>query len=367
MKRIISLTIALLLAMPACALAEHAPYAILNALYQEYGQLVYSPTSLELAASMAAQGAAGETRQQLLDVIGLTEPRSDDLAQYEQLKSANAALVHRSVQLLDSYLALLEQDYQAEVFPMADDVVSQVNAWASEKTDGMIDELLTEPPSDNLRLMLLNALLLDAEWDMVFDSNETHEDTFHAPGGDATVQMMHKTYPQFYAQAQGAQAVKLPYEGEELEMLVILPAAGEMQKALNLMSEQGLDWLGEFAEPDQLSLSLPKAKLESSMDLAPLLMARGASLPFGMDADFSGMTGDAQLYISGIVQKVRLDVDEEGTKAAAVTGFELDAKSAFLETDPVEMIVNRPYIMLVQTVDGQHTLFAAVVENPAQP
>lgn len=345
--------------------APEAPRAdaLLRALYEQNGQLCFSPLSLEMALSMALEGAQGETREQILAMPGVAALLKNGAGSYPELKAANAAIVSEKIKLLEAFEQALRDKHGAEVIPMSADVVAQVNAWCDEHTDGMIKQLLSERPADTLRLILLNALVLDAKWQVPFDDYSTGDDTFHAPDGDVTVPFMHASRPLTYAEAEGAQVVKLPYLNGDLEMIVILPKEGELLKVLSLIEGQGLSWIKDYRQAGEVQLALPKLSMESSLSLKDILTAMGFDAPFGDGADFSGITQDQELYIDQILQKARLDVDEEGTRAAAVTGMMLAGKG--LVIDAVRMVVDRPFIALVRGVEKGETLFAAVVDNPS--
>lgn len=370
MKRMLMALLILALTIPqACAGAPQPTrtemgYKMLQSIYETQGQFAFSPLSLKLALSMAAEGAAGDTRAQLLEALGVDGIPALDLSGYGQLKSANAVIVSDKIALLDTYASLLKDKYQADLIPMAGEVMPQVNAWADEHTDGMIKEFLSEEPGPLTRLILLNALALDADWDMPFDPDRTKEAAFNALDGQVVVPFMHASRGMEYAEAEGAQAMRLAYDGGQLEMVVILPEAGGLDAALRLIAERGLDWLGEFDYRDEVRLALPKLSMQNSIGLKPLLQAMGVELAFGEAADFSAMTGEPDLYIDEVLQKVRLDVDEQGTRAAAVTGIMMAAKS--LVMDSVEMTVDRPFIAVIRDVEGGEPLFVAVVTNPTQ-
>lgn len=372
MKRFLCTALMLALMLPAAsggAAAEAKPQPdlasrMLKVLYEQNGQFVCSPLSLELALRMAAEGAAGDTRAELLNLLGVSELKSIKLDKYKQLRAANAAIVSDKIALLDAYKSTLEKRYQAQITPMGSDVVAQVNAWVSEHTDGMIDPFLTEQPSELLRLALLNALTLDADWLIPFDANITAGDVFHAPDGDVTVPFMSCSRSLQYAQAEGCQLVRLPYANQDLEMLLILPEEGGLDAALARIAQDGLSWARDWRWPGEVHLRLPKVSMASDLDIKKALQAMDVNLPFASDADFSGITKDERLLVDAILQKARIDVDEEGTKAGAVTGMMMVGKG--LVTDWVEMTMDRPFIAIVRGAKDGDMLFAAVVTNPTK-
>lgn len=383
MKRIFLMMIALLLALPAggfSALAEDSTmdkyngyqlrYGMLKTLYEQNGQFVVSPMSLSIALSMAIAGASGETKGELENALGLGNSihvLTKDA--YEQLQFANAAIVSDRITLLDNYKNALKEQFDAELMLMDNNLLPKVNEWINEKTDGMIPQFLTEQPDESLRLLLLNALVFDAKWRTPFDPANTDSGTFHTPDVDVKTEFMYAARSMEYAEGMGAQAVRLPYAATDdnpdpIEMILILPQEDGLEMTLSRMGETQLDWLGEWRRASEVQLSMPKLAIESTLDLKPILEEAGVHLAFSEEADFSGMTGDQYLYLDGVLQKVRLDIDEDGTKAAAATGMFLAGKA--LVFDSIEMMVNRPFIVLVQSRQTEATLFAAVITDPTR-
>ena len=254
---------------------------------------------------------------------------------------------------------------QAERFAIGgEDVNEKVNAWVKEKTLGLIEELLNQPPDPNLQLMLVNALALKADWSDPFEAEDTWKQAFHAATGDVEVDFMHKTTYMPYAGLDGMRAVRLTYEGSALGLTVILPD-GEIAAALDQLAANPVDWNAIFSERAEVSLALPKLSIADTLPLIETLKALGVKEAFGMDADFSGIDGEKDLLISSVLQKTRLDIDEKGTTAAAATviGFE-DMAAAPMEEPPVEFTVDRPYILLLTDSDTGLTLFAAAIDKP---
>jgi len=353
----------------AAPVARASDVELLKTLYAQRGQTIVSPLSLNLALMMAAEGAKGETRAQLLKAAGLT---GEELADYAEkarkleaagVRIANAAFVKDDLTVLADYDALLKDRYQAERFPLNEDVNAQVNAWVKEKTDGLIDQLLSDAPDDNLKLMLVNALALKADWSLPFAAEDTYQEVFHAPDGDVDVDFMHKTAFYRYAELSGMKTVRLDYADSTLELIVILPD-GDVASALDALSKEPVDWSAAFSDRVEVALSLPKLAAEDSLSLIDALKELGVADAFDMTADFSGIDGEKDLFISSILQKTRLDIDEEGTTAAAATSIGITAKAAPTQELPIEFRVDRPYILLLRDGDTGLTLFAAAIDKP---
>jgi len=368
LKRMLAALMALLVvAAPAARASE---IDLLNTLYQARGQTVVSPLSLNLALAMAAEGAKGETRAELLAAAGLTE---ETMARFvdeamalvdDGISVANAAFVKEGFGVLEAYDAVLKERYQAERFTIGGtDVNEKVNAWVKERTRGLIEELLSEPPSPDLMLTLVNALALKADWSDPFETESTFKQTFHAPTGDVEVDFMHKTSYMPYAVLDGMRAVRLTYEDSSLGLTVILPD-GDIAAALDQLAANPVDWKSALGRRVEVSLALPKLSATDSFSLIETLKALGVKKAFGMDADFSGIDGEKDLLIGSVLQKTRLDIDEQGTTAAAATSIGFLAKAAPFEEPPIEFTVDRPYILLLTDRDTGLTLFAAAIDKP---
>lgn len=366
LKRMLAILLALFVV--AAPVAQASEFDLLNALYRERGQTVVSPMSLNLALLMAAEGAKGQTRAELLAAAGLTE---ETMAQYAQqamallgVSVANAVFVKEGFSVLDAYDALIRERYKAERFAIGGaDVNEKVNAWVKEKTLGLIEQLLNQPPDPNLQLMLVNALALKADWSDPFEAEDTWKQPFHAASGDVDVDFMHKTSFIPYAEMDGMRAVRLTYEGSGLGLTVILPD-GDIAAALDQLTANPVDWNNALKESVEVSLSLPKLSATDTLPLIETLRALGVQEAFGVDADFSGIDGAKDLMIGSVLQKTLLNIDEKGTTAAAATSIGFITKAAPFGEPPVEFTVDRPYILLLTDGDTGLTLFAAAIDKP---
>ena len=354
---------------PTAALAE-APskgavdpgYALLAPLYESEGGFAFSPLSLRLAVQMAMLGAKGETAAQLVRVFGEEALSLEAVRTLGALKFANAAIVSPSVALRAEYESALAKQYDAALMPMRDDIVPQVNEWVKDKTDGMIEEILSEPPNPNTMLILLNALTFQADWQRKFDPILTRDAPFYAPTGEISVPFMHDTFDMEYASSESAQAIKLPYKGDQLEMVLILPNEGAMGDVIAQLSGDGLDAMGLFVVQPDVKLALPKMQLDSTLVLNDALKAIGIADVFGERADFTGISEASDLCIDEVRQKVHIDVDEDGTKAAAATSISIMNKGMTLNA--IRMTFDRPFVALIRDVQTGMLAFAAVVEQP---
>ena len=360
----------------APAVGERLGFALLKELYGG-GNRVISPASLTLALGMAAAGASGETLSEILAAMDAEDAGQLALALPAEIQSANAAFVAPGLSLKPDYAARLDADYAAERFEIDGAVVEKVNSWVEVHTGGLIDRLLSDAPDPATGLMLVNAIAMDSKWAKPFEPYNTIEDDFHAPDGDVRVEMMYQRENFDYAEKDGLQIVRLPYAAEEgaeasgdaggLEMWIVLPGEGAgvgLEGALDALAEEGMAYLRGDAAPAEVDLFLPKMDVSDENILAQALQALGVKAAFGDGADFSAAS-DANMKIAEILQKARVQLDEEGTRAAAATAVIMECMAAAPVESPVEMRVDRPFAFVIADAARGAVCFAGVIENPA--
>jgi len=328
--------------------------------YDGQGNQLVSPVSLAWALSMAACGAAGDTRDELLNALNVEDGRAvgqwNGPLSESGLKWANAAFMREDLEVKQGFLEDLEACFEAERFPLDD--ADAVNAWVDARTEHLIDHLIDEL-DPQVRLVLLNAIAMDAQWRHEFNPDNTGEGAFHAPGGDVQAQFMRDTFTVDYGESALGQFARLDYLDSDLRMLVMLPE-GDLSEALAaLAADPGLL---PGLSPTEVALRLPKLDVSASNALSGDLQALGIETAFTMDADLTAIS-DEPLMIDEVLQNVRLQVDEAGTRAAAATAVMIIAKGASME-QPVTMTVDRPYAMFI--VDGRTgaICFAAAICDP---
>lgn len=329
---------------------------------------VLSPVSLAYALAMAAEGAEGDTRAELLEALAAEDPSTagelTDALEAAGLKVANAAFATGNVAISEDYIKALAGAFEAEWFEAGDDLAGRINQWVSEHTDGLIDKMLDDEPCDDTALALVNALAMDADWLSPFAPDVTVDGAFHAPDGDVTVPFMHQTLSTRYGERDGVQLLRLGYADSDLELLIALPGEdGSVSDVLDGLCEEGLAYFQFGEEGVEVSLSMPKTDISDANSLVDALKALGIKAPFGDSADFSGISEEGGLYISQILQKARLIFDEDGTQAAASTVVSV-ATSAYNPDPPVEFNMNRPFVAVIADAATGAVCFAAVVNNP---
>lgn len=236
-----------------------------------------------------------------------------------------------------------------------------INAWAKEATNGLIPELFTQPIDEQTVLLLANSIYFEGLWQWEFDKDDTHEDAFHAAQGETTVQYMVHDGMMPYAQTELYQAVRLYYHGGAY-MDVFLPAEGVSPRQVM----QTLHAQEPVFEQNEGLLELPKFAMETQTGLADALKAIGMKNMF--IGGLSGMVTEApggDMFVSDAFQKARIEVDELGTKAAAVTVMAMAGAAMPPETERFEMRVNRPFVYRIcASVSGEaQTLFVGSVNE----
>lgn len=349
----------------------------------EGGNIVLSPTSLFLALSMVYNGAEGETKEEIAAVL-----RADGLSPEEinranaslmallatmgegiELNVANSIWVDERYELLEPFTASSEDYYNASVESIDREdagVADRINGWVNDATNGKIEEMAPSPLPDNLIAMLLNAIYFNGDWQFPFDESLTEEQPFQLEDGtdvDVPLMSMHEDLP--YLETTDFQAVSLPYGDGEMSMTVVLPAAhsslAELKTAMT--TETWNEWQDGMTEQAG-TIRLPKFKLEKEMILNDTLQRLGMETAFD-SADLSKMFSDSdKLYISEVKQKTFIDVNEQGTEAAAATSVSVGETSA--PADPFEMTVDRPFFFTITDETSGVILFMGAIENPAE-
>ncbi len=352
--------------------------------------LFYSPYSISLALAMTYAGARGQTEQQMAQTLHLMPQdrlhpalnqldlelakRGKDAKGKDgkgfRLNIANALWGQKGYRFLPEFLDRLAENYGAglRLLDFAADPESSrvaINNWVSDQTEGRIKDLIPKGMLDNLtRLVLTNAIYFNAAWSAPFEKSRTQDGVFHLQdGGQVTVPMMKQTTSFGYAEGQGYQAVELPYDGRELSMVILLPKAGQFEAFESALDAGQVNAILKNLKQRQVALSLPRFKIESEFSLAKTLAAMGMPVAFSSQADFSGMDGTRNLLISKVVHKAFVSVDESGTEAAAATAVVMRA-TGIMPEQPVEVTVDRPFILLIRDIPTGAILFVGRVLNP---
>ncbi|MCC5828858.1 MAG: serpin family protein, partial [Phycisphaeraceae bacterium] len=364
--------------------------------------LFYSPYSISSAVSMAWVGARGETEKQFAKAMQLTEEQardhgwvfpafgklSDHINDYQKgedppfvLSTANAIWGQSNYNFHQAYLDTLDKDYRAPLRLMnfiedPDGSRIEINQWVERKTQDRIKNLLPEGSIDGMtRLVLTNAIYFKGKWANEFNPSSTRPMPFHTLESVAServqparAQMMHRTGDYRFVQTPDYKAIELPYVGGDLVMNVFLPKPGTFEKFEEGLTAAHLsELIGRVHEARmvEVRVHLPRFKMTVTPKLGETLKTLGLSDAFAPNrADFSGMTDDERLYIGAAVHKAFVEVNEEGTEAAAATGLVMRATA--MPMDPPTFQADHPFIFVIRDRTSHAILFMGRVMDPTK-
>jgi serpin B len=379
-------------------------YAKLRA---QEGNLFFSPYSISTALAMAYAGARGETESQMAKALHfpITKPTGvcqdpnkkpgeinqawceqgfhrefgaivEDLnirgakGGYE-LNVANALWGQQGYGFVAEFLERIKNSYGGELnevdFVKACETARQtINSWVEKQTRNKIKDLIQQGVLDSMtRLVLTNAIYFKGNWARQFEKDMTKESPFTLISGkEVNVPMMNQTAEFNYMETDDFQGLELPYVNDELSMIILLPRKVNGLRGLEetLVLEKFSGWLGKLNKR-KVIVSIPKFKTTSQFSLADVLRAMGMTDAFSGKADFSGMNGKRDLFISAVVHKAYVDVYEEGTEAAAATAVIMRTTSMTPDQIPV-FRADHPFLFLIRDNKSGSILFIGRAMNP---
>ncbi len=349
---------------------------------QPDANIFISPFSVSTVLQMLDNGAVGATKQEMDRVLHMDGLPADTLnaaaGGLDQslnshtnviLELANAIWYQQGTRLKPEFVSVNREFFRAELGTVDFDrpqSAQTINHWADKRTRGKIQDIVRWPFASATRMVLANAIYFKGKWETPFDGKETRPHAFHLAGGaEKQVPTMWRHGHFAYQRGDGFQAVQLPYAGRRLCMEVFLPDADSSLARLlarfNSASERS-KMLEGFLEQDG-TLALPRFKLEYDVRLNDSLQTLGIRLAF-KGGDFSAMS-DEQLEVSEVKQKSYVEVNEEGTEAAAVTVGIMRATAVLRPQKPFEMIVDRPFFFVIEDNQTKSVLFMGVVSDPS--
>ncbi len=355
---------------------------------EQSGNLFFSPGSISVALAMTMAGARGRTEAEMAEVLHLAGNREaigaaygkllrqwneDDRDRGYQLRVANRLWGQRGYKILDPFLVLTRRCYGAEMALVdyvgdAEGARLEINTWVEKQTEDKIKDLLQQGVIDNMtRLVLTNAVYFKGDWDMPFEESSTRKQDFKLSAAKTVkAPLMYQTEWFGYFEQPELQVLEMPYRGEDLSMIVLLPKAIDgldaVERSLTL---DKLKSLQSKLQWQKVRTYMPKFKLESSFNLNNTLKSIGMKLAFSQSADFSGISGHKDLYLSDVVHKAFVDVNESGTEAAAATAAVMTMKSAPPPPRPIPVFrADHPFIFMIRENRTGGILFLGRVVNP---
>lgn len=346
------------------------------------GNLFFSPYSISIALAMTYAGARGNTEAQMAQVLHFElgqdalHPAFADLeAHLAQIQAKGDIALHVANSLwpqagytfLAVFLELCQRCYGVTITPVdyaSDQEAARqlINAWVEEKTNDKIKDLLKPPHVTPLTtLILVNAIYFKGNWAHQFDPEDTDDGPFYLATGDTvSVPLMSQKARFGYQATKDLQVLELPYVGEDLSMLVLLPQERDGLPALEAaLTVENLALWTQDLHATEVQVLLPRYKLSGQFDLGGTLEAMGMVDAFD-EADFSGMTGQRDLFISAVVHKAFVDVNEEGTEAAAATAVVMGRG---FSPSPV-FRADHPFLFLIRENSTGSVLFLGRVVDP---
>jgi len=356
---------------------------------RETGNIFFSPFSISSALVMTYEGAREQTAKEMQSVLHF--PADDNLRRTEYLKIfnelnkkdkkyelniANALWAQKDYQFLSDYIDTVEKYYGGKTNNL--DFVKDpegsrvtINDWVEKQTKDKIKDLIPQGViNDMTRLVLTNAIYFKGEWVKQFDKENTTDEDFRINENDSVkVPMMQRTDEEAefnYAENKDLQILEMPYSGEDLSMLILLPKDDDLAKVENSLSIENLAQWKKDLKKQRVEVFVPKFKFETKYLMTEDLKAMGMPTAFGLGADFSGMDGKKDLFISEVIHQAFVEVNEEGTEAAAATGVVMMLGALPGEETKIPVFrADHPFIFLIQEKNSGNILFIGRVVNPA--
>lgn len=352
--------------------------------------LFCSPYSISIALAMTYAGARGETATEMADALHYTlaqeelhpafnwldltlESRGADAEGSDgepfRLSVVNATWGQAGYPFLEDYLDVLAINYGAGLRTMdfvgaPDPSRIEINDWVTDQTEGRIEDLLPEGSiTSDTRLVLTNAIYFNAAWANKFDEDFTRDGEFTLiDGSTVTTDMMHQEETFGYVAGEGYQALELPYDGNEISMVVLLPDAGTLPAFEASLDAAAIHEITDSIEYQQVAVTMPRFTFDSGFSLVETMRTLGMEQAFTGAADLSGMAEGGDLMITDIFHKAFVLVDESGTEAAAATAVVVGETS--VEPPALEMTVDRPFLFLIRDIETGAVLFLGRVLDP---
>jgi serpin B len=355
-------------------------------LQERKGNLFFSPYSISSALAMTYAGAKGQTESQMAAVLHfptrtgfhsafgtiIKDLNTRGEKGHYELTVANALWGQKGFEFLKEFLELIKANYDGQLnevdFVSATEAARKtINTWVEKKTKDKIKELIKPGVLDAMtRLVLTNAIYFKGNWASQFKEEQTRNAPFILLNGDKIeVPMMNQTGQFPYTETKSFQALELPYVDNELSMIIFLPkepdGLKEFEQELN--ADNVTQWLIKLHKREVI-VFMPKLKMTSEFSLASVLQSMGMTDAFSSSAaDFSGMTGKKDLCISAVIHKAYIDINEEGTEAAAATAVTMKLTSVGPSQTPV-FRADHPFVFLIRDNQTGSILFIGRVMSP---
>jgi serine protease inhibitor len=358
-------------------------------LREQPGNLFFSPASISTTFAMAYAGSGGSTATEMAATLHFTDPPEKLhpamgalLATFNaphdsyQLRVADALWAQQGEHFLPAFLQITKTDYAAGLHTVDFEHASEparltINQWVEQQTADKITNFL-QPGSINAstRLVLTNAIYFKGHWQSQFDKAKTAQEDFYLSAENSVkAPLMHLTGGFHHFDGGTFQALEIPYQSGDLSMIVLLPNAIDGLPALERSLTAGAlrEWLGKLKPVLKVDLALPRFQITRQFSLNNALSALGMKQAFDpKTADFSAMTGKRGLWISAALHKAFIDVNEEGTEAAAATGTVMRSMAMVHEPPPIVFRADHPFLFLIRENRSGSILFLGRIIDPTK-
>ena len=349
------------------------------------GNIFISPYSIFTALAMTYEGAKNETADEMAGVLSIEQDNASfhnyiknlyDLLNSKKkdynISTANALWVQENYKLLESFLNLINTYYGGSAtevnFGNPEKAAEIINQWVENNTNGLIKDLiLPEYLDDFTRLILINTIYFKSMWKFQFDTANTTDRDFDNEYGITiqvpTMRLLNTENAFNYIETDDLQILELPYTGNDLSMIILLPKDNNLLDMINKIDDNSFsEWKDTMYETN-LDIYLPKFKVESSYNLNEYLINLGMVIPFNPYADFSGINGVRSLYIDKVLHKAYIDVNEEGTEAAAATAVIM---REMINGGTIKIVFDcdHPFMYIIQHKQTGSILFMGSINDP---
>jgi serpin B len=367
-------------------------FDLYSELKDENGNVFFSPYSISSAIAMTYEGARGQTADEMKNVFhfpsNIAEMRASFAKLYNnlnkkdkqyQLNTANALWAQKDYPFLNNYLSTIESYYGGKTTNL--DFISEteksrniINSWVEDQTNNRIKDLIPAGVlSPMTKLVLTNAIYFKGKWALQFDKSNTKDEDFNTDSGTKVkvpmMQLTGKDAEFNYAELENMQILEMPYKGKELSMLILLPK-GDLESAEKFLTAENLNLVKQSLLNQRVDIYLPRFKFDTKYFMADTLSQMGMPTAFSAEkADFSGMVSKENLagqnlFISQVIHQAFVEVNEEGTEAAAATAVIMETMSAAPQ-EPKVFRADHPFIFLIQEKATGNILFLGRVVNPS--
>jgi len=342
------------------------------------GNVFISPISISIAMAMVYSGARNQTQEEIAQVLEFRDFTPEklnesfktllssmgDIDEMVELYVGNSIWCKKDFDVEKSFMDSTKDYYNASVYDVdftSQDTAGRINNWVSEATKGKISKITDQSSLKDIVMYLVNAIYFKGQWKDKFKEENTEEDTFYLPDNSTKkIQMMQNNEKYLYYQGADFQMLRMPYGRDKTAMYILLPGEGiGLDNFINSLSRDLLNKYIKEASSTEVDLKFPKFKVEyGAKSLIEPFKKLGMIDSFTGKADFSGIA--PQMFISQIDHKAIIEVNEEGTVAAAATSIGMGATAV----RPVEFIVNRPFVLMIRDDRTGNILFIGKITEP---